>query len=590
MPSHRALLVAALACGYASCSAGSCRHAGSSGDPGSGLERAPAATADGRSIAGHPVRLDVEQKLLSWSPVDSPYAHVSRLAWQALETRFPVQENGLETWLGWSRFDPETFEGINWPHNPAGLYAMLADSAVLWYAFSGDRAAVTLVSRALDHQMAHGTTTESWDWASVPYASSNAGDVEYRGADDAWCDLCGRGDGAGVIEPDKVGELGFAYLQFFELTANERYRDAAIACADALARHVRPGNARRSPWPFRVYALSNVVREEYSSNVVGALMLFDELARLYLGDGAAYARARATAFHWLMRFPMSDDAWSGYFEDIEIQADPAANPSQYSALRTARWLLAHRDEDPAWRDHVAHLLAWAARVFGVDTASERGTQWGATVLSEQAVDMAKMGSHTARFGATAALWSEATGDLPARETAARSLNWATYMCGPRGVVAVGEDPHEGWWFSDGYGDYVRHFLAALGAVPEWAPAREDHVLRSTSVVTRVDYSAGRVAWTTFDPDAVETLRMTGRPSSVRAGAVSLARRGDLLEQGYTVAPLAGGGFVVRVRHRTPGEVSVASQAPATSADGPAGAGEENGPGGLTGGGGCARRR
>jgi hypothetical protein len=45
--------------------------------------------------------------------------------------RFPLQDNGPETWLANSRFDPVTFEGINWPHNPAGLYAMLTDSAVL---------------------------------------------------------------------------------------------------------------------------------------------------------------------------------------------------------------------------------------------------------------------------------------------------------------------------------------------------------------------------------------------------------------------------------------------------------------------------
>ena len=176
------------------------------------------------------------------------------MAWLALETKFPVQDNGLETWLANSRFDPVTFEGINWPHNPAGLYAMLTESAVLWYAFSGDRAAVDVVRRALDYQLAHGTTPAFWDWARVPYASANAGEAEYGGADDAWCDYCGRGEETGVIEPDKVGELGFAYLQMFELTGEGRFREAAIACADALAKHVAPGDEQRSPWPFRVRA------------------------------------------------------------------------------------------------------------------------------------------------------------------------------------------------------------------------------------------------------------------------------------------------------------------------------------------------
>jgi hypothetical protein len=505
------------------------------------------------AIAYHPIRLDDERKLLPWPREPSPYAHVVKLAWTALETRFPDQDNGLPTYLAYSRFDPQEFWGVSWPHNPASLYSMLADSAVLWYAFSGDEAAVDLVRRALDHQLDHGTTPPDWDWASVPYASANPGDVEYRGADDEWCDFCGRGDGTGVIEPDKVGELGFAYLQFFELTGDSRYRDAALACADALAKHVRAGDEMRSPWPFRVYAQTNVAREEYSSNVVGALMLFDELARLGLGDTDAYARTRATALSWLLRVPMRNDAWSGYFEDIEIQPTPSSNPNQYSALRTARWLLQHREDDPEWRDDAARLIAWVAQTFGGDTASERGEQWSATVLSEQAADMAKMGSHTARYGATAALWYEATGDVAAREQAARSLAWATYACDEAGVVAVGEDKNEGWWFSDGYGDYIRHFLVAMAAVPEWAPPGEAHLLRSTSVVTHVEYAPGAVSWTTFDDDATETLRLPARPKTVTVGGSVLAERNDLNDAGYVVRPIAGGA-VVLVRHRVSGEV------------------------------------
>jgi hypothetical protein len=554
MATHRALLAVAAPVGGALAISGAvaCTH--------------PVASASPPLIVGRPIRVDGTRKLLSWSQAGSPYAHVASLAWQAIEGRFPVQDNGLETWLGWSRFDPDDFQGVAWPHNPAGLYAMLTDSAVLWYAFSGDRAAVDLVRKAVDYQLDHGTSPADWDWASVPFASAGAGDVDYRGADDEWCDFCGRGDGLGVLEPDKVGELGYAYLQLHELTADDRYRDAAIACADALAKHVREGDELRSPWPFRVYAQTNVAREEYSSNIVGALMLFDELARLSLGDADEYRRARATALDWLMRVPMRNDAWSGYFEDIEIQTDPAANPNQYSALRTARWLLAHPQDDPQWRDHAAHLLAWAAQTFGSDTATERGTQWGATVMSEQAADMAKMGSHTARFGATAALWYEATGDSAARERAARSLNWATYTCDDRGIVAVGEDKNEGYWFSDGYGDYIRHFLVAMGAVPEWAPPRESHLLRSTSIVTRVDYEPGRVEWTTFDASAVETLRVPGPPSRVTVAGEVLSERTDPDDEGYAVRLLPSGDAVVRVRHEARGPVVVTTSPAVAPAD------------------------
>ena len=342
------------------------------------------------TLFGHAVRLDRQRDLLAWPPGDAPYARVAGLAWRALEARFPVEDNGLPTWLGYSRFDPETLDGIAWPHNPAGFYAMLTDSAVLWYQFSGDAAALDVVHRALTHQIAHGSTPADWAWARVPYASAAAGAADYEGADDTWCDFCGRGDGIGVIEPDKVGELGYAYMQIYEETGDGALREAARACADALVAHVRSGDQTHSPWAFRVFARTDVAREEYSSQVVGALMLFDELIRLRVGDVDAYRRTRAMALEWLLRVPMVDDAWSGYFEDVDIHGDPFENPNQYCALHTARWLIAHPGDDPAWRTHVAHLIDWTERQFGGDTARERGTQWGATVISEQHDDVAKM--------------------------------------------------------------------------------------------------------------------------------------------------------------------------------------------------------
>lgn len=100
------------------------------------------------SLFGRELRLDRDRKILAWSPQASPYAHVARLAWMALETKFPIQDNGLETWLTFSRLNPDTFEGIAWPHNPAGFYVTLTDSAVLWYGFSGDAAAVEVARKA----------------------------------------------------------------------------------------------------------------------------------------------------------------------------------------------------------------------------------------------------------------------------------------------------------------------------------------------------------------------------------------------------------------------------------------------------------
>jgi hypothetical protein len=124
-----------------------------------------------------------------------------------------------------------------------------------------------------------------------------------------------RGDGLYGIEPDKVGELGYAYLIFYEITEKQKYLEAAIHCADVLAKHVRdiPRDLEffsgaaiiKSPWPFRVQAKTGEVISEYTSNVVEPVKLLDELIRikdridLENDKVTIYQTARDIAWDWL---------------------------------------------------------------------------------------------------------------------------------------------------------------------------------------------------------------------------------------------------------------------------------------------------
>ena len=176
-----------------------------------------------------------------------------------------------------------------------------------------------------------------------------------------------------------------------------------------------------------------------------------------------------------------------------------------------------------------------------------------------------MASHTARFASVQALWFEKTGDRRARERAFRSFNWATYMCSDEGIVAVGVDVNEGFWFSDGYGDYIRHFFTGMAAVPDWAPSKEPHLLRSTSVMRDVHYVAvgtppvagSAIRWSTFDADATERLRVPRLPTSVTVAGKPLVLRINPEAEGYTVLKLDTGGFVLTVHHLAAGPVEVA---------------------------------
>jgi len=237
--------------------------------------------------------------------------------------------------------------------------------------------------------------------------------------------------------------------------------------------------------------------------------------------------------------------WAQYFEDIPIM-DKLWNLNQYAPMETARYLMDHPETDPDWRTHVSGLIAFVEKTFANDIKDYKGVEWGANTISEQLDYDRKMGSHTSRYASVVARWAELTSDPDSKDKAFRSLNWATYMCREGGIV--NDQPKldgNGIWFSDGYGDYIRHFMYAMGAQPEWAPSGENHLLRSTSIVQEVKYSPSVISYKTFDNHATETLRIAFVPKSVTAGDKPLSSRADLSSPGWTFDTERK---VLRVRH------------------------------------------
>jgi len=122
----------------------------------------------------------------------------------------------------------------------------------------------------------------------------------------------------------------------------------------------------------------------------------------------------------------------------------------------------------------------------------------------------------------------------------------------------GLDPATSYWFSDGYGDYLRHFQRGMASVPEWAPAKESHLLGSTSVVRSIQYGDSEIDYQTFDNRSREVLRLRDTPLTVHAGKMLLPRVNNLRRrtQGYTVEAIAGSGFVVRIQHKHSGDIRI----------------------------------
>lgn len=500
----------------------------------------------------HQVILDKEGKLLSWfDPQQLAYDHVMWLAWDFIKNKVPTENNGLKTYLAYSTFDRNPpFRGGDWPHDQGELYAGFVDSLVSYYPYFGDHSLISIVQEMLDYCIKHGLTPADWDWANVPFASSDAGATEYQGAHEYHYDPYrpGVGDGIGVIEVDKVGELGLAYLTFFKLTGKQRYLKVAIDCANGLASHVRPGDADHSPLPFRVYAWNGVVREEYTSSMISSVRLFDELIRLKYDSVKNYKKARDLLWSWILAYPMRNNKWKGSFSDIPL--DPHnRNRDPISAMKTAQYTLQHPEMDPDWESHVSRIINWTELTFGEEF-------WGVQAIHEQLWWFLRMGSHTARFAALCALWYEKTGDETYKEKAYRAFNYATYFARENGVILDVFEKHKVTWFADGYADYVRHFMAGLGSIPEWAPTEKSHLLRSSSIITDIEYTDKQVNYKTFDPDALEVLRLNFTPSRIIADGEVLKPCADLGQSGWNWDPKLS---VLRIHHKRAVNIQVGRQ-------------------------------
>jgi hypothetical protein len=459
-------------------------------------------------------------KIVPWTPnPTNGYDTVMDLTWNYLLTLVPNDPtNGKPAYYSHSYINPNTQQMVDYAHNPAGLYGMLIESGLKYYGYSGNANVMQLANDVALWQLDHGMTTATDNWPSVPYSEGASGSTTYEGATPA--------DGVGVLEPDKIGEFGYGLLQLYKYNGNIRFRDAAIQAGNVLSNKIRVGNTTQSPWPFRVNAHTGAIVENYCSNMIGPISLLDGLIATGLGDTAFYRTTRNAAWTWMMTFPMVNNVWSQYFEDVGVEGSYNSNLNQYNAMMVARYLLEHPEFDANWETHVRGLITWVENTF-------LQTWFGANTIREQQVFDLAMGSHTSRYASVNALLYEKTGDTAAKAKAYRSFNWATYMCRSNGISIDGPDINN-QWFTDGYGDYIRHFMTGVGAVPDWTPAYQTHLVRSSSVIKNISYGTNTVSYITYDSVATEVLHISFNPVTITANGVVLPHRSDLSQPGWTL--------------------------------------------------------
>ncbi|HVR27674.1 MAG TPA: hypothetical protein VMU26_30635 [Candidatus Polarisedimenticolia bacterium] len=506
---------------------------------------------DAPTIAGHPVQLDERGKLLPWPmPYDIGYSYSSHFLtqWTILWDQHNRQR--LHYYYCCFDFDRTTFElapDPHWANSTGYLRAMMQGFIERLYPYNGDPRTIIFLQRLVDYELENGLTPEDYLWSQVPYASADPGAKRYNG----WSQL-----GNDYIEPHVVGEDGYGYLRLYEMTGNTKYLRAAVHCADALVKNYKPGDQDHSPWPVRLSARDGktvgTAMGPYSANVIEPIMLFDELIRLGQGDVTGYTRVRAAAWDWFQKYPLSNNFWVGYFEDVTPSMD---NMNQVIPLEFVRYVLLHPEKDPQWREHARQLIEWV-------TTTHKWPKYivhGATVTTEQGNGInfccnepnQCCDSHTSRLAAVEAFYFAKTGDVSYRDAAFRSYNWVTYFQG------LSRDAHSPfstqWWFTDEYADGPRRMMDAFWAVPEWAPADESHLLGSSSVITKISYGKGSVTYSTFDPQSSDVLRLDFVPEFITANGKPLGRRKNLDHPGFT---FDDSNRVLRIRHDDARDIDV----------------------------------
>jgi hypothetical protein len=462
----------------------------------------------------HDVVLDERGQLLPWyKPADKAFDHYLKQCW-AWALAAPNDEHGLPISFLYCAWQPGTPPSASkaWENDIGEKIPNWVESARLFYQYAGDRAPLDYVKRLVDYSLAHGLTPADHAWPRFPVGTANAGDREFRGFTEKgnmWAEW--------DCHVDLAADIGFALFRMFQLYGEEQYRAQAIHVADVLAKHIVPGSATESPWPYVINSATGANQSRYAASWDGALQLFDLLIENQLGAVPAYERARALLKNWLLTYPMQNGNWVDGHSDVKLNG--TNNWSTTCGSDMCLYLLDHPEWDPHFRTDVPKLIKWTEDNFVNVKTPDNLPGWfhGAAVPAEQIAYMHRMGYQAARLGAQYAGWYAVCREPVFKERANHCFAYNTYMMQVSGQSSDGPTEGVGYWWSDCYGEAPRMYYYGLAACPEWAPADQNHLLHSSSVVTSIAYRVDGLDYATWATHGAEVFRLCVAPKSVTGG-------------------------------------------------------------------------
>jgi len=233
-------------------------------------------------------------------------------------------------------------------------------------------------------------------------------------------------------------------------------------------------------------------------------------------------------------YPLKTNKWGPFFEDI-----PGWSDTQTNAITFAMFILQHPQLFPDWKSDVKGIIDWTYAVLG----NHEYEKYGVVVMNEQTVYQVPGNSHSSRQASVELMYAQLSGDSSYTTNAIRTLNWATYTVADDGRNRYIRDDI---WLTDGYGDYVRHYLRAMAALPELAPAVKNRLLGCSSVISSIVYSGEEITYHTYENKSSEILRLIRKPSVISVNGQSLPETESTGSQGWKWTRLQQGGGVLQI--------------------------------------------
>ncbi|MBN2307509.1 MAG: hypothetical protein JXR94_00975, partial [Candidatus Hydrogenedentes bacterium] len=410
-----------------------------------------------------------------------------------------------------------------------------------YYQYSGDPIAFVYIDLVAQYVLDYALTPEDHAWPRFPISTPTNGKAY------GICDPNTR------IQLDLCARLGEDILTAYKLTGNERYFTAAKHWGDLFAQHCN-FDPQFPPW--NRYVDPSVVG--WSDKLTGSTtMILEFLDALidagYTGPDGAILRARdagvAYVRNTLLPAWAKNETWGRQYWDWD-------NPVTCGIVSMCGdYILAERAFFPNWRNDLRNMLSLIFNRNGVDPGSMGDVYSGAWAFPESCTCCGTSLSYNQYTSApTFIRFGVIADDEWAREIGRRMMLMATYDTDPNGVVKdgiLGAPVATGEWSNLAHPWPLCQAMEALAWMPDtFGPLRENHIMRSTSVVDWVCYGDGRIEYTTFDapPETIDVLRLAYLPTSISAGDGPLEERPALDRNGYAVEALGNGDYLISIRH------------------------------------------